>query len=237
MKIDALAYSYDRRANALATLSATIPAGVTILAGPNAGGKTTLLRILAGLLEPTGGNITLHDEPAPPLRLRQLSRMVMQDADPQLLAARVGEDIMLGEKSSNLKSGKNGFEQRAKELCASFGLTALWEAPVHSLSYGQKRKLCLVHAMMAAPEILLLDEPFAGLDYPSGKELRHFIKENKERGLRQIISTHELEPVYDLADHVVVVAGGRSPAEGAPETLREKLSQWAIRKPGGGWTE
>ena len=141
---------------------------------------------------------------------------------------------MLGEKSSNLREG---FAQRARALCASFGLDGFWERPVHSLSYGQKRKLCLVHAMAAGPEMLLLDEPFAGLDYPSGRELRHFIEENKKNGLRQIISTHELEPVFDLADHIIVVAEGRAPAEGAPETLREKLPQWAIRKPGGGWNQ
>lgn len=234
LKIDAITYSYDRRTNAITDLSAEIPDGITLLAGPNAGGKTTLLRILAGLLEPGKGRITLRGEAAPPLRLRQLSRMVMQDADPQILAARVGEDIMLGAKSSNLE---NDFESRARGLCDSFGMGGFWDRSVQSLSYGQKRKLCLVHALAAGPEILLLDEPFAGLDYPSGKELRHFIRENKRNGLRQIISTHELEPVFDLADHIVVVADGRSPAEGAPETLREKLPQWSVRKPGEGWTE
>ena len=233
LKLHNIAYSYDRRAKALDALSAEIADGVTLLAGPNAGGKTTLLRLLAGLLEPGSGHIVLRDRPVDSLRLRQISRMVMQDADPQILAARVGDDVMLGEKSSNLK---DGFEKRARELSASFGLGDFWDQPVHSLSYGQKRKLCLVHAMAAGPEMLLLDEPFAGLDYPSGRELRHFIRENKRNGLRQIISTHELEPVFDLADRVVVVVDGRVPAEGAPEEMRDRLERWSIRKPGGGWT-
>lgn len=225
-------YSYDGRAQALQNLSVHIPQGITILAGPNAGGKTTLLRLLAGLLVPTGGRILNDGAPVSPAQLRQHSRMVMQDADPQILGARVGEDILLGQSASNIETD---FPETAHSLCAKLGLDSLWDQPVESLSYGQKRKLCLVHALMAGPQLLLLDEPFAGLDYPSGKELRHFIQENKRNGLHQILSTHELEPVFDLADHIVVVENGAVPAEGAPEALRDRLGEWSIRTPGGGW--
>ncbi len=232
LTLENLTFSYGGAAKALDSLTAAVAPGLTLLAGPNAGGKTTLLRLLAGLLEPLSGRIVLGGEALPPARLRRIARMVMQDADPQLLAARVGDDIMLGARASNLR---DGFEGRARDLCDAFGLAALWDAPVRSLSYGQKRKLCLVHAMAAGPEMLLLDEPFAGLDYPSGKELRRFLQENRERGLRQVVSTHELEPVFDLADRVVVVAEGRVPVEGSPGEAAEALEAWGVRRPGGGW--
>lgn len=234
LRLEDISYSYPGAdGRALAALSARLPAGITLLAGPNAGGKTTLLRVLAGLLEADAGRIA--DTDGAPLRaadLRVLGRMVMQDADPQILGARVGEDIALGAAASAL-GGKFGAE--ARRLAEKFGLAQFWNARVEALSYGQKRKLCLLHALLAGPRLLLLDEPFAGLDYPAALELRAFLHENRELGLTQVVSTHELEPVFDLADHLLVVAEGRAVAEGEPSLLAPRLPEWSVRRPGGGW--
>lgn len=228
-------YAYPGRGKALSGITAHIPAGVTILAGPNAGGKTTLLRLLAGLLEAASGTIAGGGADDPALTatdLRRMARMVMQDPDPQILGVRVGEDVMLGRAASNLG---DAFAAEADRLAAKFGLKDFWHETVDALSYGQKRKLCLLHALLAGPRLLLLDEPFAGLDYPSALELREFIREHAEAGLTQIISTHELEPVFDLATHLVVVKDGEVAAEGNPEELASKLGEWSVRRPGGGW--
>jgi ABC-type cobalt transport system, ATPase component len=229
-----LTYSYPGQPPALSAVSAAIPDGLTILAGPNAGGKTTLLRLAAGLLVPDSGAIVDKRSGAllQPDALRGLGRMVMQDPDSQILGAHVGEDIMLGRAASGLG---DGFDAEAERLAGRFALRPYWYEPVESLSYGQKRKLCLMHALLAGPKILLLDEPFAGLDYPAGRELRDFIRENRRGGLAQIISTHELEPVFDLADWMVVVAEGTVAMQGRPEELRDRLEEWHIRPPGGGW--
>ena len=229
-----IAYSYPGREKALDAVSATIAPTVTILAGPNAGGKTTLLRLLAGLLDPQSGTVTdkqnggVLDASA----LRKMSRMVMQDADPQILGASVDEDIRLGRAASNLGEA---FDAEAARLTEKFGLGDFRYEPVDALSYGQKRKLCLVHALLAGPKMLLLDEPFAGLDYPSALELREFIRENAAAGLTQVISTHELEPVFDLAEHLVVIKDGGVAAEGKPKDLESQLKTWSVRAPGGGW--
>lgn len=234
LRLESIHYSYPgRKEEALRGLTARIPDGVTLLAGPNAGGKTTLLRLLAGLLRPAAGRVVRGDgAPLADRELRGLGRMVMQDADPQILGAHVGEDIMLGRAASALG---DAFPAEAKRLADKFGLAPYWHEPVETLSYGQKRKLCLIHALLAGPKMLLLDEPFAGLDYPSARELREFIRENRANGLAQIISTHELEPVYDLADRVLVVDEGVTAEEGTPAELLPQLSRWSVRPPGGGW--
>lgn len=226
-------YAYPGHDTALDGLTTSIVDGVTLLAGPNAGGKTTLLRLLAGLLEPSAGTVADQDgKPLRPTDLRRLGRMVMQDADPQILGARVGEDILLGKAASALG---DRFEAEAARLAERFGLDRFWNETVDALSYGQKRKLCLVHALLAGPRLLLLDEPFAGLDYPSARELRDFLRENAHSGPTQVISTHELEPIFDLADHMVIVLDGKVVAEGPPATLAPHLPEWSVRTPGGGW--
>lgn len=234
-RLEALEYSYPGGGRALRGFSADIPAGVTVLAGPNAGGKTTVLKLLAGLLPPRGGAVRDREsgEPLSTADLRRLGRMVLQDPEAQLLGAAVGEDLMLGLASSSLPP--EAFRERAGRLAEKFGLADRWDESVDSLSHGGKRKLCLAHALLAGPRVLLLDEPFSGLDYPSIRELRECIRENRRAGLTQVISSHELEPVFDLADWMVVAADGLAVAEGVPEELHGRIGEWAVRPPGGGW--
>ncbi len=235
LAIESLEYSYPGCGPALRGFSASIPRGITLVAGPNAGGKTTLLRLLAGLLPPGAGAIRDRESGRPLAagELRRLGRMVMQDAETQLLGATVGEDLMLGGPASGIPADL--FRERAAGLARKLGLAECWDEPVSALSFGRKRKLCLAHALLAEPGLLLLDEPFAGLDYPAIRELRECLRENRRAGLPQIVSTHELDPVFDLADWVVVAADGAAAAEGRPEAMRERLREWSVRPPGGGW--
>lgn len=226
-------YSYPGRGAALKGLSAAFSPGLTLLAGANASGKSTLLRLLSGLIRPdrgvvrrTGGGETTAEE------LRRMGRLVIQDADPQILGATVGEDVELGRAASNL-GGR--FSAEAEGLAERFGLRALWNAPVETLSFGQKKRLNLLNALLAGPELLLLDEPFEALDYPSARELRGFIAENRTAGVAQIISTHDLEPVFDLADRLVVIKDGLVVAQGKPDELVPDLSTWSVRTPGERW--
>lgn len=234
LRLDGIHYTYPGGDGGLRGASARMGDGITLLAGPNAGGKTTLLRVLAGLLVPAAGRVTdaAGGAALSSADLRRLGRMLMQDADLQLLGAEVGEDVMLGRAASALPGD---FTEAARSVCDRFGLGGLWHEPIASLSYGQKRKLCLANALLANPKILLLDEPFAGLDYPASRELRECLRENRRRGLVQIVSAHELEPLWDLADRLVVVAEGRVAAEGEPAELAERLGDWSVRRPGGGW--
>lgn len=228
-----ITYSYPGREPALGGLNATFPSGLTLLAGANASGKSTLLRILSGLVEPDSGMLRGGDgQTVGAAELRRLSRLVIQDADPQILGATVGEDVALGRAASNLGAR---FEAEAARLAGRFGLDRLWRAPVETLSFGQKRKLCLVNAILAGPELLLLDEPFEALDYPSARELRDFIAANRAAGVSQVVSTHDLEPLLTLADWLIVVADGAAAGEGKPADLLPRLGEWSVRTPGSGW--
>ncbi|MCC8191249.1 MAG: energy-coupling factor ABC transporter ATP-binding protein [Planctomycetes bacterium] len=232
--LDQITFTYPGQPPTLAGLSAHIPQGVTLLVGPNAGGKTTLLRLLAGLLEPQTGRFieTATNRALTAADRRRLARMVLQDADLQILGASVGDDVMLGQAASALGAA---FAAEAAALTRSFGLAGQWHDPVTALSFGQKKKLCLLHALLAAPAMLLLDEPFVGLDYAAVSELRECIVANRRRGLTQVVCTHELEPVFDLADWLLVVGGGTLLAEGPPAALVDTLRDWSVRPPAGEW--
>lgn len=227
-------YSYPGRGRAICNVNVSFSTGLTLLVGANASGKSTLLRLLSGLVAAESG--TFVDKNGGALTsdtLWKMSRLVIQDADPQILGATVAEDVNLGKTTSNLD---DRFDSECKRLLDRFGLKENWTSPVETLSFGQKRKLNLMNAMLAGPKLLLLDEPFEGLDYPSSRELREFIAENRAAGIGQIISTHDLEPVIALADWLVVMRQADSAIEGSPDELLPQLDKWSVRPPGIGWT-
>lgn len=196
---------------------------LVVLAGANGSGKSTLLSLLAGLASPTAGRVEVHGLvlPGQERELRRRARLVVQDADLQILGATVGEDLMLG------REGESGDQARA--MAARFGLDGHWDRPVQALSWGQRRKLCLAAALLDAPELLLLDEPFSGLDYPGILEMRRLLAGNRAVGLTQILAAHDLDPVADLADRMVVLEGGRLVLQGRPAEVLDHLAGHGVR--------
>jgi biotin transport system ATP-binding protein len=120
----------------------------------------------------------------------------------------------------------------ARRLAERFGLRD-GEAPVHTLSLGSRRKLCIVTALRDAPAVLLLDEPFAGLDYPAVREMRAILAENRAAGVTQLVAAHDLEAFADLADRWVVLQRGRVAATGTADEVFPALRGHGVRPPGG----
>ncbi|WP_430734992.1 energy-coupling factor ABC transporter ATP-binding protein [Halodesulfovibrio aestuarii] len=216
-------------APALNNLSFSIPKGELVcLCGTNGSGKSTLFSLLAGLQTPSAGTLHVGSITAKgnEQQLRAQSALVLQDADLQIIGATVAEDMMLAFPTDDADA-----EVLCRAMTERFSLLDHWESPVHVLSYGQKRKLCLAVSLLSTPSILLLDEPFSGLDYPAMVEMRSIMKANKEQGLTQIVSVHDLEPVIDLADSMIVLHQGELKGTGAPDGLLGSLLRYGIRPP------
>lgn len=225
-----LSFSYRGNTSpALDALSFAIPKGELVcLCGTNGSGKSTLFSLLAGLQTPSSGSLQVDAVSAKgnEQQLRAQSALVLQDADLQIIGATVAEDMMLAFPANDSKA-----EETCRAMANRFSLLEHWNSPVHALSYGQKRKLCLAVSLLTTPSLLLLDEPFSGLDYPAIVEMRSIMKTNKEHGLTQIVSVHDLEPVIDLADSMIVLHNGKLKGSGEPQYLLSSLLEYGIRPP------
>ncbi|MEF3698931.1 energy-coupling factor ABC transporter ATP-binding protein [Desulfolutivibrio sp.] len=212
---------------------------LTILAGRNGAGKSTLLALVAGILTPDAGTVRVGGRVSPGDEdgIRRAVRLVLQDPDMQILGATVGEDLTLSGDPRDPR-----FLDVAQNAARRMGLLALWDAPVHTLSFGQRRKLCLAAALVHAPDegppqVLLLDEPLSNLDYPGVLEMRRILRQNAAAGLTQVAAAHELDPLADLADHVLVLHEGVIACEGAPETVLPGLRPYGVRPPYARWDD
>jgi len=197
------------------------------LVGPNGSGKSTLLALLAGLYSPTSGELEVrgYRSPRDERELRRIVGLVVQDADLQLLGATVAEDLLLGQETSPEKL------DLAHRLAESFALEGLWDEPVQTLSWGQKKKLSICGILMSEPEVMLLDEPFAGLDYPGALEMRQILVDNRKAGLTQVVAVHDLEPIADLADTWAVLGNGQIVALGVADEVFPSLASLGVRPP------
>jgi tungstate transport system ATP-binding protein len=174
----------------------------TAIVGPNGAGKTTLLRIGMGLAAPTGGRVTWGGrENIPPSRrafLFQRPVMLMRSAagnvDYALAAAR---------------TPRSGRKQRVAELLALVGLSGFEDRPARRLSGGEQQRLALARSLARDPEILFLDEPTASLDPAAAKAIEDVLRAVAGRGVKILISTHDLGTARRLAGDVVLLHRGR----------------------------
>ena len=213
----------------LKNLTFTIETGELLcLLGVNGSGKSTLLALLAGLFEQQSGNLSVagYELPREAFKLRGKVALVPQDPDVYILGSLVKEDLLLGIDVHD-EQGK----ERALEYARIFGLAHALDQPVHTLSHGQKRKVCLASALAAQPKILLLDEPFAGLDHPSSVVMRESLSRNKKAGLTQVVVGHDLDLMADIADSFLLLEGGAIIASGGKEDVFPRLLNAGVRPP------
>lgn len=226
--IDKLDYIYPSEEPALKSLTLTVESGAAIgLIGANGSGKSTLLALLAGLYTPSRGTIAVDDVSSPGMEkeLRGVCRLVMQDADLQILGGTVEEDLLLGRQRTESSV------RQAKDMAERLSLSAYWDKSVQSLSWGMKRKLCLAAALLDEPSVLLLDEPFSGLDYPGMREMRRIIRSNSEAGLTQIIASHDIECLADIVNEMAVLDNGKLVLVGPPANVLDDVAAYGIRPP------
>jgi ABC-2 type transport system ATP-binding protein len=195
------------------------------LLGSNGAGKTTTIRILACLLSPTGGTAKVYgfavtDEPA---KVRE--RVGILTENPCLYERLTAfENMDFFAKAYGISSDAER-RQRIRQVLDFFGL---WDRRVDKVAFfskGMKQKLAIARALVHGPPVLLLDEPTAGLDPKSAKEVRDTITRLSRNERRTIVlCTHRLEDAEKLCNKAIIVNKGRSIAYGSPESLREKIT-------------
>ena len=228
ISVDNLHFTHPGTESGLGNISFSLaPGSLLLLAGANGSGKSTLLQVLCGLASPQGGRIRIGDLESPGMekRIRARVGLVFQDPGVQILGATVGEDLLLGARA------RQKGEEIGYELADRFGLRDLWDRPVQDLSGGEKRRLCLASSLVTGPDVLLLDEPLSGLDYPGIQELRRLIARNREQGLTQVVATHDLEPLADLADTLAVLHKGELVRWGRPSRVLDGIESFGVRPP------
>ncbi|EGB14133.1 ABC transporter related protein [Pseudodesulfovibrio mercurii] len=232
LELNTVTFAYPAGDEVLSGVSLKVEKGGLLgLAGANGSGKSTLLALMAGLYAPTGGSLEVAGRVSPGHEgdIRLVCRLVMQDADLQILGATVEEDLLLG------RGRDEAVTAEARTMAERLNLLKYWDRPVQTLSWGTKRKLCLAAALLDRPRVLLLDEPFSGLDYPGVREMRALIRANREAGLTQVVSSHDLEPYIDLVDALAVLDNGELVLNGPAETVLDRVAEHAVRAPGS-WT-
>ncbi|GAA4976517.1 ATP-binding cassette domain-containing protein [Pseudonocardia tropica] len=190
--------------------------------GPNGGGKTTLFRLLLGLLAPSAGQVLLDGEPVRRtrrglVRLRESAQLVLQDPDDQLFSADVAQDVSFGPLNLGLDEAE--VDARVHDALSAVGVAELADRPTHRLSFGQRKRVAIAGALAVRPRVLVLDEPTAGLDPAGVEELVVVLEDLQRAGTAVVLSTHDVDLAHRWADDVAVVARGRVRRGPAAEIL------------------
>jgi len=223
-----VSYAYQGRFPAVASLNLTLAAGECIaLVGANGSGKSTLLHLLDGLVFPDRGVIrfdgreltedALQDEAFARLFRRRVG-LVFQNPDAQLFCPTVREDIAFGPLQLGVEP--QTVAPRLAALAQDLGITHLLDRPPHQLSVGEKRKVAFATTLVIDPDVLLLDEPTAGLDPRTSTHLVELLVHAARQGKTIVMATHDLHTLEDLADKVYVIGQDKRVAAcGAPAAI------------------
>ncbi|MFB6147008.1 MAG: energy-coupling factor ABC transporter ATP-binding protein [Halobacteriaceae archaeon] len=202
-----------------------------VIAGANGSGKTTLIQHCNGLLEPTAGAVRVNGRPvsADLVATRRAVATVFQEPRDQFVAATVGADVAFGPE--NLGLDRSTVDERVTEALAAVNMAGREDERIDALSGGERARVAVAGALAMAPDHLLLDEPFAGLDWPARQSLLDRLRAIHDDGRSVVVVTHDLRDVCELADRVALLDDGRVVARGPPEAVRDDLADHAVRPP------
>ena len=196
------------------------PDEVLGIIGGTGSGKSTLVQHLNLLLEPTGGRVLVDGVDARTLKGSELRRrvgLVFQFPEAALFAPTVEEDVAFAPRRLGLD--EDAVRQRVRETLELLGAGHLEERSPFALSGGEKRRVAIAGVLAMAPEVLVLDEPTAGLDPATREDLLGVVRALRNGGTSVVLVSHDLDEVAEVADRVCVLEEGKVSAVGAPEEV------------------
>ena len=197
-----------------------VPAGTIYgILGPNGAGKTTLLRTLLGIIDPDEGERQLLGE-AQPLRMaRQVGYLPEERGLYPSMKSFDAIAFMGALRGLPLKTGR----ARARAMLEGHGMGAAADKPIRQLSKGMAQTVQLFGTIVHEPRLIVLDEPFSGLDAINQEKLEALIREQAQRGVTIVFSTHVIAHAERLCERIAIIAGGRIRFEGTPGDARDRL--------------
>lgn len=234
LQIDHLSFWFEKGQTILDDISFAIPTGsLTLLSGPNGSGKSLLMRIIKGLAKSNGGTIMLGGEDVTgdaKKRMRGVG-LVFQDAETQVVGQSVEKDIRFGMENLGLSQGEQN--KRLDEVTGLLDLERYLDRRPKTLSGGEKRRLAIAGVLVMQPELLILDEPFANLDWRSTVSVLQTLMRLKEEGHTILLVSHEVEKTLAHADHVLILDRGTIALSGSREEVFPHLRDHGIYVPHG----
>lgn len=192
------------------------------LLGPNGAGKTTTIRMLTGILKPTGGtaHIGEYDIQKKPLEAKQLMGIVPEMANAYVDLSGIKNLLLIGELYGIEKKKRI---EKAESLLKLFGLYEKRQQKVKTFSKGMQQRLIVAMGLMNDPKLLFLDEPTSGLDVESVRLIRELIREFNDDGTTIVLTTHNIEEANQLCDRVAIMNYGKIVAIDRPEKLKHTI--------------
>jgi ABC-2 type transport system ATP-binding protein len=189
--------------------------------GPNAAGKTTLIRVLAGLLKPARGTARVagFDIQTAPLEAR---RRLAYVPDFPFLYDKLTPLEFLRFTGQIFQMSEDRIQAASRELIARFHLGDFINKPLEGLSHGTRQRVAIVSALLHDPEVLVIDEPMVGLDPQHARVVKDVLKERTQKGATVFLSTHQLSVAEEMADRIGIMHQGRLVAVGTREELRRR---------------
>ncbi|OPZ84457.1 MAG: Energy-coupling factor transporter ATP-binding protein EcfA2 [bacterium ADurb.Bin429] len=231
-----VSHAYPGGPPVLRDLSLTIrPGEIIAILGQNGCGKTTLAKLMLGLLAPAEGQVLLRGAPIAGRPLAEVARAVgyvFQNPDHQLFAQTIGEEVAFGPR--NLGVPADALPARVAETLAAVGLSGMEAHNPFLLTKGERQRVAVASILAAGPEVIILDEPTTGLDYRQQVEMMALVRRLHAAGRAIVLITHAMWLAAEYAHRCVVMAEGRILADGpsrAVFTDNEALARAGLRAP------
>ena len=211
---------YDGRAVVNGVEVTVRPSEIVGLLGPNGAGKTTSFYMIVGLIQPNGGSVTFNGKDAthePMYRRARLGMGYLPQEESIFRKLSVEDNILAVMETQDIPRSER--RDRCYELMKRFGIEKLAKNEAITLSGGEKRRLTIARSLVTDPKLLMLDEPFSGVDPIAVGEIQEIVRSLREQGLAILITDHNVRETLDIVDRAYLLFEGRVEREGTRDFL------------------